>query len=140
LARRRPELGQVAEAAYEALGAAEQAVTPRVLLRLIGPDVEPRTVEEAELCDGADGDDTAVRAVLAALAEHGLVVREGGRVRLASPALIRAWPRLREWIEADRPGLAVHHRIREAARIWDTAGRNDGELLTGMALNAALEW
>lgn len=140
LARRRPELGQVAEAAYEGLDAAERAIVPRVLLRLIGPEAEPRTVEEAELRDGADGDDTAVEAVLAALAEHGLIIREGGEVRLAGPALVRAWPRLREWIEADRPGLAVHHRIREAARAWDTGGRNDGELLTGTALNAALEW
>jgi hypothetical protein len=38
---------------------------------------------------------------------------------LARPAVLRAWPRLRGWVESERAGLGVHQRIRQAVRLWD---------------------
>ena len=37
-------------------------------------------------------------------------------VEVTHEALLRAWPRLRQWLEADVEGRKVHHRLEEAAR------------------------
>jgi WD40 repeat protein len=55
-------------------------------------------------------------------------------------ALIRAWPRLREWIDEDRAGLRTHRRITEAAHDWDRLGHDPGALLRGARLAEAIEW
>ncbi|MFB4278965.1 protein kinase [Nonomuraea sp. MTCD27] len=135
-----PPLGAVAERMYDALPAAERAVVPDVLLRLIqtgdgGEDVL-RTADPAEVCGGRPGHET----VLTALLEAGLVVRQDAGVRLANAALPRAWPRLREWLEAERPGLAIHRRLSEAARLWDRHERRPSDLYQGSALELARTW
>jgi WD40 repeat protein/DNA-binding SARP family transcriptional activator len=60
-------------------------------------------------------------------------------VEVAHEALVREWPRLREWVEADRADLLVLARIRESARTWDVDARDPDGLLRGAALQAALE-
>lgn len=60
-------------------------------------------------------------------------------VEVAHEALIREWPRLREWIEADRADLRVLARIRESARTWEGDARDPDALLRGAALEAALD-
>ena len=40
-------------------------------------------------------------------------------VDVSHEALIRGWPRLRGWIDADRAGLLIHRRLTDAAREWD---------------------
>jgi WD40 repeat protein/DNA-binding SARP family transcriptional activator len=60
-------------------------------------------------------------------------------VEVAHEALVREWPRLREWVEADRADLLVLARIRASARTWEVDARDPGALLRGAALQAALE-
>ena len=55
-------------------------------------------------------------------------------------ALLRAWPRLCGWLEADRTGLALRQRLSEAAEAWDLADRDPALLLRGSRLTAAREW
>ncbi|MEW2354578.1 protein kinase [Spirillospora sp. NPDC029432] len=64
----------------------------------------------------------------------------GRRVVLTRPAVLRAWPRLRDWTEDRHEDLAVHHRVRQAARIWDDNGRRRGDVLTGAHLDQAMGW
>ena len=43
-------------------------------------------------------------------------------VEVAHEALIRSWPRLRGWLDADRAGLLLRESVREAAQDWDDPG------------------
>jgi WD domain, G-beta repeat len=61
-------------------------------------------------------------------------------VEVAHEALIRSWPQLRKWIDADRAGLRTRTRLTEAARDWTNAGRNPAYLYTGARLAVAKEW
>jgi hypothetical protein len=58
-------------------------------------------------------------------------------VELAHAALVTAWPRLREWISADRGGLRVHRDLTAAALAWETHARDPGTLYRGVRLAAA---
>jgi tetratricopeptide (TPR) repeat protein len=65
---------------------------------------------------------------------------EGGTIEVAHEALIRGWTELRQWIDADRAGLRIHHRLSEAAREWDAASRHSSYLYAGARLAVAREW
>lgn len=71
--------------------------------------------------------------------DHDPVTREP-TVEVAHEALIRQWPRLREWLDDDREGLRLQRRLSESARSWDSAGRDASELYRGPRLDAAVEW
>ncbi|WP_433224979.1 protein kinase domain-containing protein [Microtetraspora malaysiensis] len=138
-----PSLATLAEEVYAGLVPGDRALVPRVLLRMITPgeggDDLPRRVRPDDLLDGVVGSETAER-VLSAFARMDLVAREGGEVSVANAALPRAWPRLREWIDAERDGLRFHRRIGEAAALWDGHGRRPGDLYQGTALETAVAW
>ncbi|UBU17910.1 WD40 repeat domain-containing serine/threonine-protein kinase [Nonomuraea gerenzanensis] len=143
-----PALGLVAEQAYAALRAPARELAKRLLLRLV--DVrdgqeEARRARLEELTEGADGS----AYVLGELEAAQLITRErdveaqepaADTVSLARPALLRAWPRLQEWVGADREALARHRRLGEAARHWAAHARNPDDLLRGTALREALTW
>src|SRR5215218_5255603 len=54
----------------------------------------------------------------------------GGRdeVEVAHEALIRHWPRLRQWLEADRTALLLRETIREGAQQWERHDRDESYL------------
>jgi DNA-binding SARP family transcriptional activator/WD40 repeat protein len=60
-------------------------------------------------------------------------------VQVAHEALLRSWPRLREWIIEDRDLIVESHHRREAAAAWDRVGRDEGALYRGARLERALE-
>ncbi|MGA4993098.1 protein kinase domain-containing protein [Nonomuraea bangladeshensis] len=141
-----PSPAELAERVYNELGPEDREVVPRVLLRLVlpgdgadGADGALRTAYVHELSDPAT-DPQAVARVLDGFAGEGLLVRRDDAVTLAAAGLLRAWPRLRGWIEADRPGLAVHGPLGAAARLWDDHGREPDDLYRGTALRDALAW
>lgn len=63
-----------------------------------------------------------------------------GTAELAHEVLIRRWPTLRRWLEEDREGIHLYRRLCDAARLWDAAGREPGDLYRGTRLDSALEW
>jgi WD40 repeat protein len=63
-----------------------------------------------------------------------------GTAELAHEVLIRRWPTLRRWLEEDREGIHLYRRLCDAARLWDAAGREAGDLYRGTRLDSALEW
>jgi WD40 repeat protein len=79
-------------------------------------------------------------AVLETLADARLVTLGDGFAEVAHEALLRDWPRLRDWLEADAEGRAVHRELAAHAEAWDARGRDDADLYRGARLAAAAEW
>ncbi|MET8340919.1 WD40 repeat domain-containing serine/threonine-protein kinase [Streptosporangium canum] len=134
-----PDLGTIAEELFDELSERERAVAPEVFLRMVDGDGTIRRVSRSEFLDSADVD-----ALLALYGAAGLIAEADSEVdsayTLARPALIQAWPRLRQWVADNREGLPVHRRLTEAARFWDGHGRKPGDLLHGSNLDRTLRW
>ncbi|MEU4829908.1 serine/threonine-protein kinase [Streptosporangium sp. NPDC023615] len=138
-----PALGTVAEDVYARLTPQERDVVPEVFLRLValtdGGDLSPRTASLEEVLDrGSAEEERAVRRALEAF--DPIVDCVDGRVVLARPAALGAWPRLRAWVREAHDGLVVHQRIRQTARAWAENGRRPSDGLDGRQLQEALVW
>ncbi len=72
------------------------------------------------------------------VADRDLATREPV-IEVAHESLLSNWPRLREWLDADRRWLAQLQHLATATRTWDEGGRPDGELYRGSRLEAVLE-
>ncbi|MGI5204805.1 WD40 repeat domain-containing protein [Spirillospora sp. CA-108201] len=136
-------MGRLAEDAYTALPSDEQSLVPEVFLRCLVPadhgSWSVRPVPAAELFDRPDpAEGEALERVVRAFAP--LLTLTGEQVVLARPAVLRAWPRLRDWTENHQQDPAVHHRVRQTAGVWDDNGRRRGDVLTGARLDQALHW
>ena len=81
-----------------------------------------------------------VQALLERLAEARLVTLGEGTAEVAHEVLIREWPTLRGWLDEDREGIRLHRQLGDAARLWDTGGRDPSDLYRGTRLDAAVDW
>ncbi|MFI6094688.1 helix-turn-helix domain-containing protein [Lentzea sp. NPDC051213] len=124
-----------AENAYTALSPARQRTAKQVFLRLtvLGAHTEDtkRRISRRELDDDAG-------EVLEELAKARLLTLDRDDVEITHEALIRCWPRLREWLTEDRDGLRVHRALTIATDEWD--GRDPSTLYRGTRLDAAVDW
>ena len=134
-------VARLAEQAYAKLTPDERRAARRILLRLAGSGrgrggrAPSGPLDELEV----DRDEQAAR-VLEVLAASRLVTVGEGTAEVAHEALLREWPRLRGWLEEDVEGRRLHRRVTDAARDWDAAGRDAGELYRGARLASALDW
>ncbi|SEG69199.1 Serine/threonine protein kinase [Thermomonospora echinospora] len=138
-----PSLGDTAEQVYAGLSPAARAAVPPMMLRLVTPgEGAEDTVRRADLREFDDGhtDPRAVGEVLGAFTNAGMLTRDGDTVALTTAALLRAWPRLRAWVDAERAGLSVHRALTDAALLWDRHGRKNGDLYQGTRLEGAMGW
>jgi WD40 repeat protein len=142
-------LAKRAESVYAELDAEEKPLVRRVLLRLTQPGegtVDTRRRSPLRELPGGPGEVEPIRRVVDELADARLVtlgaVDDAGEpvVEIAHEALIRAWPRVREWIEQDREALRIQRRIGQAAEEWERLGRGDDALLRGVRLAEASDW
>jgi WD40 repeat protein/tRNA A-37 threonylcarbamoyl transferase component Bud32 len=134
-------VARLAEGTYARIPDERKPIVRAILLRLVGEGESDAPVRRraplAEL-DLERNDDVA--DVLSTLADSRLVTVSEGSVEVAHEALLREWPRLREWIEEDTEGRRLRRHVTQAATEWDAAGRDQGELYRGARLAAALEW
>jgi hypothetical protein len=92
------------------------------------------------------GKSTVEEEIIQKLADASLLTTEGDLtlgdafVEVAHEALIRNWPQLRKWIDADRAGLRTRTRLSESARDWENSGRDPTYLYSGARLAVAEEW
>lgn len=132
-------IAQTAEATYASLTASEQLIAKRIFLRLTelgkGTEDTRRRVNQVEL-----GEDTAVQAVTQRLTAARLITTTQDGIDVAHEALIREWPRLREWLDADREGLIIHRRLTDAEREWRHNGQEPSLLYSGFRLNETEQW
>ena len=158
LADRSPD-GTLSLAAYRALGGLEGAIAARaegLYQSLDDPDREQvRSLFERLVVVGGEGEPTRRRASREELNVSTEILDRWTAARLltldvhpqtrvptvevAHEALVREWPRLRQWVEDDRSELIVLDRIRESATVWADLDREPSALLRGTALEAALE-
>ncbi|MFI6009409.1 helix-turn-helix domain-containing protein [Streptomyces sp. NPDC051243] len=129
-----------AEEAYGELSPAQAHAARHLLLRMVEPGQgnadtrRPLGWEEM-----AGWEDPEVRAVVGRLTRARLLTTDDDGVHLAHEALITCWPRLREWIDADRERLRHHRRLTDAARTWLEHDRDPGTLYRGTRLARAEE-
>jgi hypothetical protein len=74
------------------------------------------------------------------LTTEGDLIHRDAYVEVAHEALIRNWPQLRTWIEADRAGWRTRTRLSENGRDWKNSGGDPAYLYTGARLVVAKEW
>ncbi|MFI5895742.1 hypothetical protein ACIA5D_37170 [Actinoplanes sp. NPDC051513] len=128
-------IAQTAESVFRSLDEPERETAREVLTRLVTlgeglPDTRRRCRRDELDQPGAD-------PVLAKLADARLLVLGVDTVEIAHEALIRAWPRLDDWLHADREELHLHRRLTEAGQIWQAHDRDGGALYRGALL---AEW
>jgi tetratricopeptide (TPR) repeat protein len=132
-----------AERTFDALSPADQRAAKQLFLRLVSP--------------GEGQEDTRARAAMPTESEQVRIITQfaGARTRLlvtgldrakrptvevAHEALIRNWPRFREWINANREKLRARAAVLQAQTDWDQHERRDDMLLpAGFALERARE-
>jgi len=151
--------GTLTLAAYRAIGGIDGAIATRAEeLYLSLDDTDRRQVRELFerlVVVDADGEPTRRRASRGELDASAEVVDRWAAARLltldvhpqtrepsvevAHEALVREWPRLRQWIEDDRSELIVIGRLRDSAATWVELERESSALLRGTALEAALD-
>jgi WD40 repeat protein len=134
-------VARLAEDSYAHIPDGRKQLVRAVLLRLVGEgEGEAPVRRRASLAEFDLARNQDVADVLATLADSRLVTVGEGSVEVAHEALLREWPRLREWIEEDTEGRRLRRHMTQAATEWDAAGRDQGELYRGARLAAALDW
>jgi hypothetical protein len=135
----RGAVAQSAEALYGTLPDSERADLRQLVLRLVvpGPEGEPvrNRIPRQQAIVTRVQNDLIERMVAARLVTSG-----EGDIELAHEALVRAWPRLRGWLEDDLEGQRMRHRLTQAAGDWDALGRLPSELYRGTRLATVTEW
>jgi WD40 repeat protein len=138
-----------AEAVYEALPDAGQQVARDIFQALVlaGPDgqLARRAVPRAELAAGRrEAARRALGTVLEAFASSRLLVLDGDTVQIAHDVLLRAWPRLRGWLDSEQANWILYTQLQEDAAEWAAHGRDPSFLYRGSQLaaveQAAARW
>ena len=134
-------VAHLAEDVYERFTRDEQETCRRIVLRLAEPgddgDEICRRVGNDELLTT---EDPHAPSVLAALIDRRLLTTSADGVEIAHEALLREWPRAQAWLDDDRVGRRLHHRLAGDAAEWDAAGRDAADLYRGARLASALDW
>ncbi|MEV5175380.1 helix-turn-helix domain-containing protein [Streptomyces flaveolus] len=136
-------VARTAEDAFAQLYPAEQRTIRRILSRLVqvsdGTGATRRRVGRAALMTqlaDAEGADTALDVFVRAR----LVTVDSDTVEITHEALLHSWPRLREWISADRAGLLARQQLAVAAAAWEREGRDPSALYRGTRLDTVRSW
>lgn len=133
-------VAQTSEGTFATLSVRQQRLARQIFLRMTalgeGTEDTKRRISRAEL--DTEDEDTAV--VLGELAAARLVTLDDTGIEIAHEALIRGWPRLREWLTQDREGLRVHRQLTEATGAWESVDEDPGWLYRGTRLAIAREW
>jgi WD40 repeat protein len=134
-------VARLAEATYARIPDERRQLVHAIMLRLVGEgEADAPVRRRAPLAEFDLTRNEEVANVIATLADSRLVTVGEGSVEVAHEALLREWPRLREWIEEDTEGRRLRRHITQAAAEWKAEGRDQGELYRGARLAAALEW
>jgi hypothetical protein len=136
----RGAVGRLAVRTYSRLSADEREAARRILLRLADAgEHDAAFVRRRVPLDELDADEHTA-AALSVLVDSRLVTVDDHTLEVAHEALLRQWPRLRSWLEEDAEGRRLHQHLAPAARDWQAADRDRGELYRGARLAAALDW
>jgi WD40 repeat protein len=149
-------IAHTADGIYRQLAPADQEALREIFIRLTRLDSEEASAAEAssqsrdtrrrvpfnDLVPGG-ADPALTRELVRRMADARLLVTartpDGSEtVEVAHEALIRSWPRLRDWLDGDRTALRMREGISLAVDDWDLAGEDESFLLRGSRLDEAL--
>jgi WD40 repeat protein len=135
----RGAVAQTAEQLWESLTPAQRTSARSLLLRMVAlsPDGEPAA---ARLPLSVAAPDLERKRLVALLSRCRLVTTDDRSVTVAHESVVRAWPRLRSWLDEDAAGQRMLRHLLVAAEDWDGRGRPDSELYRGARLAATTEW
>ncbi|WSD64830.1 WD40 repeat domain-containing protein [Actinacidiphila glaucinigra] len=136
-------IARTAETVFARLYPAEQRTIRRILSRLVfvtdGSGATRRRVNRvAPMGQFTDAEGAA--AALDAFVRARLITLDRDTVEITHEALLHAWPRLRDWIHADRAGLLLHQQLAHAAAAWESEGRDPSALYRGTRLDVVRTW
>ncbi|MFE7842115.1 helix-turn-helix domain-containing protein [Streptomyces sp. NPDC057474] len=136
-------VARTAENVFARLYPAEQKTIRRILSRLVlvmdGAGATRRRMSRAALM-GQLGDADGAAAALDAFVRARLITMDRDTVQITHEALLHAWPRLRDWIHADRAGLLLHQQLAHAAAEWEREDRDPSALYRGTRLDTVRSW
>ncbi len=136
----RAALEQTAEAAFAASGSDEVACH-QLFTQLVelGPDGQAtrRLCRVEELHRTPAGSD--LEGLIAEFAAGRLLTLDHDTVTISHEALLRDWPRLRNWVEEEGERLEALMRLQTAAAAWVRTGEDPAVLPRGSLLTAAEE-
>lgn len=135
----RGAVAQSAEQLYDGVPVDERPLVRDLLLRLVAPSADGDPVR-SRVPRRIVATDPAHEHLVEMLVAARLVTSDDGVVELAHEALVRAWPRLRDWLDDDVEGQRILRHLTGAADTWDAMGRPDSELYRGARLAGALDW
>jgi formylglycine-generating enzyme required for sulfatase activity len=137
-----------ADAIFADFSAEQQGIAKQIMLRLTQPgegteDTRRRATIDELITHPEEA--TVVEKVVSKLTDERLLTTTdeqayGQTVSVSHEALIRAWPRLRTWIEENRAGLRILRRLTEAAQEWQRLKRDKGALYRGARLAEVMVW
>ncbi len=131
-------IAQTAENVHRQLPPEAEDVERSTFLRLVR--VGAGSVDTRRVADAREFATPEHQAVVAAYVAARLLTSDRGEVQIAHEALLSAWPRMREWLDADREGLRIHGRLTDAARRWRDLDQDPDLLYRGAALETADRW
>jgi WD40 repeat protein len=136
----RGAIAKTAETVFKQLKPDQQIIARNIFLRLTelgeGTQDTRRRAPLTELLARPE-DAPSIEAVLKTLTDARLITTGEGTAEVAHEALIREWPTLRQWLDADREGLRVQRQLTEDAQDWLALRRDPGALYRGVRLVAA---
>jgi len=145
-------LARRAEELYAGLDAAGHEAARQLFLRLVtlgeGSEDTRRRVSRSEL-EALAGDGRPAAAIDQVIDLYGRYrlltfdhdpATRGPTAEVAHEALLRAWGRLREWLEASRADVRMQRLLAAGARDWLAADRDSSFLLRGTRLAQFEGW
>jgi transcriptional regulator with XRE-family HTH domain len=128
-----------ADRAYDALPAGHQAIARDVLRSMTvasrGGGLARRPVTREDLYAALPGATRSdIDAVLDAFAAERLAVLDEDTAQLSHDVLLRAWPRLRGWLEEDQASWILHGQLDDAAAAWHDSHDDPSFLYRGAQL------
>jgi WD40 repeat protein len=131
-----------ADKVYDALPDRQQALAREMLRRMTVTTGDGRLTGRPLTQDGfysaiPGADHAQADAVLEALVAGRLVVVEDGRAQLSQDILLRAWPRLRGWLDEDQASTILYGQLAGATDAWQGSHGDSSLLYQGAQLGAA---
>jgi WD40 repeat protein/transcriptional regulator with XRE-family HTH domain len=130
-----------ADRVYDALSAGHQALAREVLRSMTVASRDGTLARRPVVWDdlyaalpGAAHADIDV--VLDALAAERLAVLDGDTIQLSHDVLLRAWPRLRGWLEEDQASWILYSQLADATAAWHDSHDDPSFLYRGAQLGA----
>ena len=117
-------VARLAETTFAGLTPGQQDAARRILLRLAeaSDDGTLDLRRRVRVDDIASRDDADARVAYEEMVRHRLLISTRDTVEVSHEALLREWPRLREWLQDDVEGRRLHQRLGDSARAWAAGG------------------